>query len=276
MTTDDRSKSLSAESWPGFADLASELALSAGRTVLDMARTARTETATKSSATDLVTSADTAAERLIVDGILATRPDDGIEGEEGTSRPGMSGVVWHVDPIDGTTNYVYDLPAFSVSIAAAVDDEVVAGVVFDPAHNHLYRAVRGLGATRNGDVLRCSTIDDAAIALVATGFSYAADRRREQARLLVDVLPVVRDIRRFGSAALDLCAVGSAQVDAYYERGLNRWDLAAGALVARESGAIVENLRGGEPDGTFVLAAGPGLFETLQRLLAGLNADSLG
>lgn len=256
-----------------LADLASELAARAGQIALDLAQTARTETATKSSATDLVTTADTAAEKLIVDGLMAERPEDGLEGEEGTSRPGTSGVVWHIDPIDGTTNYVYDIPAYAVSIAAAVADDVVAGAVFDPANQLLYRAVKGHGATCNGEVLRCSTNENMATALVATGFAYSADRRRRQAEILVDVIPLIRDIRRFGSAALDLCAVATAQVDAYYERGLNRWDLAAGALVAREAGARVENLRGGEPDGSFVLAAAPGLFAPLHDLLVAQQAD---
>lgn len=256
-----------------LADLASDLATRAGRIALDLAQTARNETTTKSSATDLVTSADTAAEKLIVDRLMAERPEDGIESEEGTSLPGTSGVVWHIDPIDGTTNYVYDIPAYAVSIAAAVADAVVAGAVFDPAHQLLYRAVKGHGATCNGEELRCSTNQNLATALVATGFSYSSDHRRRQAEILVEVVPRIRDIRRFGSAALDLCAVATAQVDAYYERGLNRWDLAAGVLVASEAGARVENLRGGEPDGSFVLAAPPGLFRPLHELLVAQEAD---
>ena len=256
-----------------LAELATDLALRAGQVVLDLATTARTDPATKSSATDLVTTADKAAERLIVDGLLNARADDGIQGEEGTSRSGTSGVTWHIDPIDGTTNYVYDLPAYSVSIAAERAGSVVAGVVYDPVHGLLYAAVQGKGATRNGSPIHCSDKDDQATALVATGFSYLPECRRHQAQVLVEVLPLVRDIRRFGSAALDLCAVATGQVDAYYELGLNQWDLAAGVLVAREAGAVVGNLRGGEPDSSFVLAATPALFADLRDLLVDLKAD---
>lgn len=274
MTTDEPPSGPAALEWSALADLASGLATEAGGIALDLATQARSDTSTKSSSADLVTIADRSAEDLIVAGLLGARPHDAIEGEEGTSRPGTSGVVWHIDPIDGTTNYVFDIPAYAVSIAAEVDGDVVAGVVFDPAGSILYRAVKGQGATRNGDALSCSTRDELETALVATGFSYLADRRKRQAEILVDVLPRVRDIRRFGSAALDLCAVATGQVDGYYERGLNQWDLAAGALVATEAGAIVENLRGGKPDGSFVLAAGPGLFRLIQSVLAALSADS--
>ena len=260
--------------WAELADLAGDVACDAGRMVMEMAQSARTSTSTKSSATDLVTAADTAAEKLIVRGVLSVRPDDGIEGEEGSTRPGSSGVVWHIDPIDGTTNYVYDLPAFTVSVAAAIDDVVVAGVVFDPSHDLLYRAVKGGGASCNGVPLQCSSLDQLSTALVATGFSYQAGRRRQQAEVLVGVLPRIRDIRRFGSAAFDLCAVAAGRVDAYYEQGLNRWDLAAGALLASEAGARVENLREGEPDKSFVLAAPPALFEVLRDLLVDQRADS--
>lgn len=275
MTTKGSTKRVPSE-LTALADLACRLATDAGSTALELAEKARSETTTKSSATDLVTIADRAAEDLIVQGVLAERPGDGIEGEEGTSRPGTSGVVWHIDPIDGTTNYVYDVPAYAVSIAAAIDDAVVVGTVFDPAQQLLYRAITGHGATCNDRPLRCSSKPDLATALVGTGFSYLADRRRRQAEILVDVLPLIRDIRRFGSAALDLCAVATGQVDAYYERGLNRWDLAAGALVAQEAGAVVENLRGGAPDGAFVLAAGPSLFPELRALLTRLDADGDG
>ncbi|MCP3987747.1 MAG: inositol monophosphatase [Actinomycetia bacterium] len=262
--------------WVALADLATQLAGEAGARALELATSARRSTSTKSSVTDLVTTADTAAEELIVAGLDRARPDDGIEGEEGSSRSGATGVVWHIDPIDGTTNYVYDIPAWSVSIAASIPNPAatesgprvtVAGVVFDPANQLLFRAIKGSGATRNGDPLSCSTKDELETALVATGFSYRAERRRNQAQVLVEVLPRIRDIRRFGSAALDLCAVATGQVDAYYERGLNRWDLAAGLLVATEAGAVAGNLAGGPADTSFVLASAPGLFGSLQDLL---------
>ncbi|MEL7156599.1 MAG: inositol monophosphatase family protein, partial [Actinomycetota bacterium] len=210
----------------------------------------------------------------LVEGIVAVRPHDAIEGEEGTSRPGSSNVTWHLDPIDGTTNYVYGVPAFSVSVAAAVDDDVVAGVVVDPSLGIVYRAVAGGGATANGAPLRCSDRDTLATALLATGFSYRAERRRVQAEVLVELLPVVRDIRRFGSAALDLCAVAAGRVDAYYETGLNRWDLAAGALIAAEAGAVVENLSGGRADRSATLAAPPGLFPALRDRLVAIEGTT--
>lgn len=267
MTTDP------SDLWPELGEIACRLATEAGQVAIDMADSARASTSTKSSSVDVVTAADRAAEALIVAGLLAARPDDGILGEEGASHVGPSPVVWHVDPIDGTTNYVYDIPAFSVSIAAEYDGELVAGAVYHPSRDMLYRAVAGQGAWRNDIALTTTSKDDLSTSLVATGFSYLADRRRRQAEVLIDLLPAVRDIRRFGSAALDLCAVAVGEVDAYYERGLNRWDLAAGTLIASEAGAIVENLRGGPPGDDFVLAAGPNLFGPLQTLLTKVDAD---
>jgi myo-inositol-1(or 4)-monophosphatase len=151
---------------------------------------------------------------------------------------------------------------------------VVAGAVFNPSCAQLYRAVRNGGAFRNDVALSGPDVDDLSVALVATGFGYGAEQRRRQAEVLLHVLPQVRDIRRCGSAALDLCAVASGQVDAYFERGLNSWDLAAGSLVASEAGAVVENLRGGQPDSSFVLAAGTGIFWPLRDILADLEADT--
>ncbi len=228
---------------------------------------------TKSSPTDLVTAADRAAESLIIEGILAARPGDGIAGEEGGSRAGTSGVVWHIDPIDGTTNYVYGIPAFAVSIGVETEGELVAGAVFHPSRGCLYHAVRGGGAWRDAERLRCSPLADLATALVATGFAYQPPRRRHQAEVLVTVLPLIRDIRRFGSAALDLCSVASGEVDAYWEQGLNHWDLAAGTVIAREAGALVANLRGGPPDAGCLVAAPPALFHPLRDLLLTAGAD---
>jgi myo-inositol-1(or 4)-monophosphatase len=269
MTTDELPKL-----WTELAELAASLAREAGEVIVDMRDDAMATASTKSSATDLVTDADREAEALIVAGILRARPDDGIRGEEGTRSAGSSPVVWHIDPIDGTTNYVYGIPAYSVSIAAEVDGVVVAGAVFAPFTGSLYQAVLGGGAYRNNVALTGSSANNLAVSLVATGFGYEATRRRRQAEVLLDLLPRIRDIRRFGSAALDLCAVASGQVDAYFERGLNLWDHAAGSLVASEAGAVVENLRGGRPDSTFVLAAGPRIFSSLRDLLADLGADT--
>lgn len=257
-----------------LADLAEHLARRAGALAVTAAAEARDRVSTKSTATDLVTSADRAAEELIRSGILAERSSDSIVGEEGAAHIGTGPTEWFVDPIDGTTNYVYGIRAYSVSIAAAVDGRMVAGVVFDPSADELYRATHGGGATRNGEPLHCGPAPEPASALVATGFGYRPDLRGDQGRVVAELLPTIRDIRRFGSAALDLCAVACGRVDAYYERGLHSWDLAAGALVAAEAGADVGNLRGGGPDEGFVLAAAPPLFEWLEGRLRQLEADS--
>nr|WP_283250894.1 inositol monophosphatase family protein [Rhabdothermincola salaria] len=227
----------------------------------------RTSVATKSTSTDMVTEMDREAERLIERRLLGARPDDAMRGEEGTSRTGTSGVEWIVDPLDGTTNYLYGHAGFAVSIAARFDGRVVAGVVHDPLHGDVFSARVDHGAFRNGERIAVSGAHDLAHALVATGFSYDPERRERQARVLTSVLPAVRDIRRMGAAAVDLCSVACGRVDAFYERGLQPWDHAAGALVAAEAGALVGDLEGGPPSGEFCLAAGPGLFEPLASLL---------
>lgn len=224
--------------------------------------------ATKSSPTDAVTAMDRAAEELIGRRLRAARPGDGVLGEEGADEAATTGVRWIVDPIDGTVNYLYRLPNWSVSIAAEVGGTVAAGVVHAPGLGATYTALRGGGAARDGRPLRVSGQTELAQALVATGFGYDSGRRARQAAVLARVLPRVRDIRRLGSAALDLCAVGEGLVDAYYERGLNVWDRAAGALVAVEAGARVGGLDGRPPSGDLVVAAPPALFGPLTELLA--------
>jgi myo-inositol-1(or 4)-monophosphatase len=231
------------------------------------------EIETKSSLTDLVTEYDRAAERLIVEGILAARPGDGLLGEEGTAEPGTSGVRWVIDPLDGTTNFFYGYPAFAVSIAAEIDGEVVAGVVADVSRAETFTAARGHGAHASGHPLHCTDAAELATALVATGFAYDAARRARQGMVVAGLLPRVRDVRRSGSAALDLCAVAAGRVDGYYERGLAPWDLAAGALIAAEAGAAVGDLDGARPSGAFVLATAPALFDPLGALLMSLGAS---
>jgi myo-inositol-1(or 4)-monophosphatase len=222
---------------------------------------------TKSSATDMVTEVDREVERLIVDGILTARPDDGILGEEGADVAGTSGYRWIVDPIDGTTNYLYGHPGFAVSIACERDGEVVVGVVNDPLHRDVFAATRGGGATRNGESIRCSEETEIAHALVATGFAYEAERRREQGAVIARIIGEIRDIRRMGAAAVDLCSVACGRVDAYFERGLNPWDLAAGELIASEAGAEISAIEGGPARPGSVLAAPPALVEPLRALL---------
>jgi myo-inositol-1(or 4)-monophosphatase len=252
--------------------LARSVAEAAGTLLLDGAARARTAVGTKTSPTDMVTEMDRASEALVVEGLLRARPDDGVLGEEGTARPGTSGVRWVVDPLDGTTNYLYGLPAWAVSVAAEVDGRVVAAVVADPSHGELYGATLGGGATCNGRRLDLGAGPPLATALVGTGFSYEADRRARQAAVLTQVLPRVRDVRRAGAAALDLCWVASGRLDAFYEKGLQPWDLAAGALVATEAGALAGDLDGGLPSGTFALAAVPAVFGPLRDVLRSAGA----
>ncbi len=255
--------------------LATRIAVDAGELIEAMRDEVDLSGMTKSSSVDVVTAADKASEVFIIEHILAERPDDGILGEEGGDVIGTSGVRWIVDPIDGTTNYVYDIPAYSVSIAAELDGVIVAGAVVEPKSNSVYDAGLNAGARKNGEPLSCTPKAELETALIATGFGYTADRRAGQAAVLTTLLPQVRDIRRFGSAALDLCAVADGRVDAYYEKGLNLWDLAAGWLIAAEAGATVADLRGGDPSPEFVLASGPDLFGLLRDLLDGAKADQV-
>ena len=248
-------------------DLATGLARDAGALLVDGQASLRVDVATKTSATDMVTDMDRASEALVVEGLARARPDDAILAEEGASRDGSSGVRWVIDPLDGTTNYLYGNPGYAVSIAAEVDGTGVVGVVFDPSRDELFSAATGRGARCNGEEVAVSGATDLAQSLVATGFSYLPERRASQARLLIGVLPVVRDIRRLGAATLDLCWVACGRVDAYYESGLQPWDLAAGAVIAGEAGAGVEGLDGPVPHSGSVLAATPALIEPLRRLL---------
>ena len=220
---------------------------------------------TKSSATDMVSDVDRAAEAAVAAVLAERRPEDAVLGEEGTARDGTSGVRWVVDPLDGTTNFLFGIPQFSVSVAAEREGETVVGVVMDPSRSEIWAAVRGWGSRRNGVACRVAAgRSELATALVATGFGYQAARREWQAAVAAKIIPAVRDIRRFGSAALDLCWTGGGRFDAYYEWGLNPWDLAAGALVCSEAGGRVEALAG-----RLILAAPPDLFGPLHDLLVG-------
>ena len=235
---------------------------------------------TKSSPTDVVTEMDRAAEALIRERLLAARPRDAILGEEGGEQPGRYGpdrVRWVVDPLDGTVNYLYGLPDWSVSVAAEVDGTVVAGVVTVPSHGELFTATLGGGAwlwAGDGTVaLRCNTGVPLEQALVSTGFGYEVPRRVVQGAVVGAVLPRVRDIRRGGSCAVDLCSLAAGRVDAYYERGVNYWDWAAGGLVATEAGARLGGLARAEAGSSMTIAAEPVLFGQLRDLLASLDAE---
>ena len=221
----------------------------------------------KGSPFSLVTQVDREAERVVVDGIVAVRPDDEILGEEGTSRPGTSGLRWIVDPLDGTANYVYGYPAHSVSIGIEIDDVLEVGVVFDTGRDVLYAAVRGRGATANGDPIAASDKDELATALVATGFSFDLALRTRQGETLTRILANVRDIRRSGAASIDLVSVATGAVDAYYEGALALWDVAGGAVIAEAAGATVLRSAVDGYHGIGVIGANPRLLDPLTQLL---------
>lgn len=245
-------------------DVASEAAL----LIADRSAGDGAVAATKSSATDIVTEMDRRSQHLIATRLRAARANDGFLGEEGGDAPGTSGITWIVDPIDGTVNYVYDIPAYAVSVAAVTGDprraggwQPVAGAVVNPVSGERFWARRGGGAWRargrhQAERIHVSRQDVLGQSLVGTGFSYSPAIRGWQARVLAPILPRVRDIRRFGSAALDLCHVADGTLDGYYERGLHPWDLAAGWVVATEAGGWVGGPAGGPPDGDMVIAGG--------------------
>jgi myo-inositol-1(or 4)-monophosphatase len=227
-----------------------------------------TGASSKSSPTDLVTELDRGSEALIVGSLLRARPDDGILGEEGSSRKGSTGVTWVIDPLDGTINYLYGIEEFSVSIGASVDGRSIAGAVHNPVNGEMFAACEGGGATLNGRELRLQPSGRSlAEALVGTGFTYVAKDRADQARMIPVILPAVRDIRRRGSAALDICAVACGRFDAFYEAWLRPWDLAAGVVIAREAGATVTEIEGLADGSATVVVAAPGLEGTLVELL---------
>ena len=221
-------------------DLAVDTAREAARLVVGMRERGVDVSGTKSSPIDVVTEADTACEELIRQRLLGARPSDGFLGEEGDDVAGTSGIRWIVDPIDGTVNYLYGIPQYAVSIAAARGDEVVAGVVLSPVSGLEYAATLGAGATCNGRPIEVRRPPGLEQSLVGTGFGYETEVRTRGAQAVARMLPRVRDIRRQGSCALDLCAVASGQLDAYVEEGPHIWDYAAGGLIAIEAGAALE------------------------------------
>jgi myo-inositol-1(or 4)-monophosphatase len=247
--------------------LARRIAADAGALLIDGLRRPRSEVGTKTSGTDMVTEMDRASEALIVDAIRSARPGDGILSEEGAAADTSSGVRWVVDPIDGTTNYLYRMPGFSVSIAVEIDGRVMVGVVNDPMNGEEFTAIRGRGARRNGEVIAPTAESVLAQALVGTGFGYAAERRSQQAQVLTHVLDRVRDIRRVGGASLDLCWVACGRFDAYYEWDLKHWDIAAGLLVAEEAGAVTGPIEGIADDLLPTLVAAPGVYDAVYALV---------
>lgn len=234
----------------------------------------------KSSQVDPVTIVDTLAEDHLVDRITELRPDDGIIGEEGADKPSVSGYSWVIDPIDGTVNFIYGIPHYAVSVAVARDGVVIAGAVVNVVTGERYAAAAGEGATvqRDGRTidLKVNGVDDPSMVLLATGFAYSEWRRQQQGSVIAALLPRVRDIRRLGSAALDLCHLAEGRIDAYYEHGIHCWDYAAGALIAQEAGAVVRmpalSVSGSE--GHLAFAAAPQVAEAVSQLLTDAGGEA--
>ncbi|MGO3147268.1 MAG: inositol monophosphatase family protein [Leucobacter sp.] len=250
-----------------LAEIAAEIARSVGVQIRAIRAEGVEVADTKSSSADVVTYADRLAESLTQEALLARRPHDGVVGEEGAQVSGTSGITWVVDPIDGTVNYLYGLPFYGVSIAATVADgapgtmedgrRAIAGAVYLPVFDELFTAWDGGGSYVNGESLTGPATKPLDVALLATGFGYTRERRTEQAHVIQQVLPLVRDIRRMGSAAADLCMLAAGRLDAYFERGLKPWDYAAAVLIARESGVQVLGLEGAAPGESMLIAAAP-------------------
>ncbi|HEU0205175.1 MAG TPA: inositol monophosphatase family protein [Pseudolysinimonas sp.] len=259
-------------------DLARTIALDAGELAAKRRREGVEVAATKSTIVDVVTEADREVERLIRGRILDARPHDAILGEEDGSSSGTSGLTWVVDPIDGTVNYLYGIPHYAVSIAVVEGDPDpltwtgLHGCVLNPAIGELFTGSRGEGAFRNGSAIRVADPVPLELALVNTGFAYAAATRAKQGEVVTRMLPMVRDIRRFGTASLDLCMVANGRTNAYFERTLSPWDHAAGAIIAREAGAVVTGFGGAAPSRDLILAAEPQLAARLDSLLIDLGS----
>ena len=246
-------------------DLAEQAARAAGEVLLSYYGREPEGLASKTSVTDPVSDADREAERVIRELLSRERPDDGLIGEEGSRSPSASDRTWIVDPLDGTVNFLYGLRTWGVSIALQDQGGLGVGVVHNPIDDECFTAQRGQGAAMNGTAIHVTECAQLGQAMVGTGFSYEAPRRAEQARLLVELLPRVRDIRRPGAAALDLAYVAAGRLDAFYERGLKRWDEAAGMLLVREAGGVVGELPGEPP--VRVAAATPDLLQQLVPLV---------
>lgn len=265
-------------------NLATTIALQAGELILRRRTEGVPATTSKSSVEDVVTLADHESEALIRGLLADARPDDGFFGEESEASSSTSGLTWVVDPIDGTVNYLYGIPNYAVSIAVVEGEpdpltwKALAATVTNPAAGETFSAALGEGATLNGGTIHSNSGVAAPLALLGTGFAYNADRRVWQAGIVQHLIGEVRDIRRMGSAELDLCSVACGRLDGYYERGLNPWDHAAGALIAQEAGARVGGLHGAAASADFTLAADPVLFDVLHELLldAGAEASILG
>lgn len=258
-------------------DLARDIALEAGELAARMRREGVEIAASKSTSIDIVTYGDQATEEFIRAKIADARPQDGFLGEEGGAQAGSSGLTWVLDPIDGTVNYLYGIPAYGISIAVVEGDpdpaswNALAGAVNNPAIGELYYGARGEGSFLGTQKLELAPVDSIEHTLLGTGFAYSSAMRARQARILTTVLPKVRDIRRIGACSLDLCSLAAGRLNAYYEIDLKPWDHAAGALIAREAGARIEGIHGSREGQDLLLAAHPAIFDELHEML--LNAS---
>jgi myo-inositol-1(or 4)-monophosphatase len=255
-----------------LSDMAVEIATGTGKLIRTQ-RHKRFAVDTKSTPTDMVTDVDRRAEAYILEQLSARRPDDAVLGEEGGGHAGGSGVRWLVDPIDGTVNFVLDLPQYAVSIAAEVDGQVIAACVHNPVSGEVFRAALGSGAFVGDERLTGPRDISLDRAVVGTGFAYAGEVRGRQGAVVAQLLPRIADIRRAGSAALDLCATAAGRLDAYFEVGLNPWDWSAGVLIASEAGCAVTGLRGRAPTSTMTAVAGAHVAADFFNLLEELGAD---
>ena len=247
--------------------LARDLAVRVGDTALAGRRRGLRNVETKSTATDMVTEYDRATEREIVATLRRLRPRDAIVGEEGGSHVGDSGLTWYIDPIDGTTNFLYDLPMWAVSIGVHDASGPLCGAVHAPALRETFTAVRGRGAHMNGHPISCGSIGDLTQALVATGFNYSAANRVVQANRFPRIIDKIRDVRRLGAASLDLCFVACGRYDGYFEEHLYSWDFAAASLIVTEAGGRFTTIGAGSGPTSGVLAANTHLFGQIRQLV---------
>lgn len=255
---------------PGVSDLLDLAVMAATRAsdiLLEYFEGPAQGVSTKSTPTDPVSDADRAAEAFLLQFFKHERPEDGILAEEGGGRASTSGLTWVIDPLDGTVNFLFGIPVWCVSIAVEDSDGAVAGVVYDPNRDELFAAERGEGATLNGEPIQVTDRAELSSALIGTGFSYDPEVRDSQAVTLSRVLPRVRDVRRAGSAAIDLATLACGRFDGFYEAPMEAWDRAAGVLLVREAGGVVSELSAPKGLAPGVIAAGPGLHDTLRALV---------
>ena len=247
--------------------IAEQLAREAGDMALRGRKSGTMSATTKSSPTDMVTQYDKASEEMITAGLARLRPDDAIIGEEGASKEGTTGITWHIDPIDGTSNFYFDIPMWAVSIGATDQQGPLVGAVYAPALGEMFTGARGNGATLNGAPIHVRHNTELTDALVCTGFSYRVHERAVHAARVAQMITHIRDIRRFGAAAIDLCFVACGRYDAYFEEHLHSWDLVAGQVIATEAGAHVTNFAGNAVTPAQVLASQPGIRHQLIDLI---------